>query len=139
MQQDIEKLRCFLKQLTPISEKYGKKAVLANIDESLDMVCQKTSVLFCGEFKRGKSSLINALLQDSLCPTDIGIATAVVTRIMCGESKKAVRYYGDMLKGKDNLKKEEIAWNDISKYTVGDVLDIDYTVQMDLYYPSEYL
>lgn len=139
MQKDIEKLRYFLKQFTPISEKYGKKTVLDNIDKFLDMVCQKTSVLFCGEFKRGKSSLINALLQDSLCPTDIGIATAVVTRIMYGTTKKAVRYYGDMLQGIDNLKKEEIAWDDISKYTVGDILDIDYTVQMDLYYPSGFL
>ena len=85
---------------------YGKKTVLANIDKSIEMVCQKTTVLFCGEFKRGKSSLINALLQDSLCPTDIGIATAVVTRIMYGTTKKAVRYYGDMLKGKENLKKD---------------------------------
>lgn len=139
MQKDIEKLRYFLKQFTPVSEMYGKKTVLANIDKSIEMVCQKTTVLFCGEFKRGKSSLINALLQDSLCPTDIGIATAVVTRIMYGTTKRAVRYYGDMLKGKENLKKEEIAWDDISKYTVGDILDIDYTVQMDLYYPSEFL
>lgn len=139
MQEDVKKLRYYLKQFTPILEMYGKKTFLANIDKSIDMVCRKTSVLFCGEFKRGKSSLINALLQDSLCPTDIGIATAVVTRIMYGTTKKAVRYYGDMLKGKENLKKEEIAWDDISKYTVGDILDIDYTVQMDLFYPSEFL
>ena len=139
MQKEVEKLRYFLKQITPIYDMYGKKTVLANIDKSIDMVCQNTSVLFCGEFKRGKSSLINALLQDNLCPTDIGIATAVVTRIMYGATKKAVRYYGDMLNGYESLKTEEIAWDDISKYTVGDILDIDYTVQMDLYYPSEFL
>ena len=139
MQKDVEKLRYFLNQITPISEMYGNKAVLANIDKSIDMACQNTSVLFCGEFKRGKSSLINALLQDNLCPTDIGIATAVVTRILYGTTKKAVRYYGDMLNGNESLKTEEIAWDDISKYTVGDILDIDYTVQMDLYYPSEFL
>ena len=139
MQNDIVKLRYFLKQLSPISEMYGKTAILTKIDESLDLLSKRTSVLFCGEFKRGKSSLINAILKDNLCPTDIGIATAVVTRIMYGPTKRAIRYYGDMLKGEENLKKEEIAWDDISKYTVGDILDIDYTVQMDLYYPSDFL
>ena len=139
MQKDVDKLRYILKQFTPISEEYGKNTVLSGIDESLESIGKNTSVLFCGEFKRGKSSLINALLHENLCPTDIGIATAVVTRIMYGTTKKAVRYYGDMLKAKENLKKEEIAWEDIGKYTVGDILDIDYTVQMDLYYPSEFL
>ena len=139
MQIDMNKLKYFLKQFAPISEMYGKKAVLVSIEESLDVLSKKTSVLFCGEFKRGKSSLINALLKDNLCPTDIGIATAVVTRIMFGPTKKAIRYYGNALLGVENLKTEEISWEDIAKYTVGDVLDIDYTVQMDLYYPSDFL
>lgn len=136
---DSNKLKSFIKQLSPISQQYGKSAVIENINNAIDKIDNSTSILFCGEFKRGKSSLINAIIGDEICPTDIGIATAVVTRIMYGQTKKAVRYYGNLLEGENALKKEEIAWDDIQKYTVGDVIEIGSTVQMDLYYPSEFL
>ena len=136
---DSNKLKSFIKQLSSISQQYGKRAVIENINNSIDKIDNSTSILFCGEFKRGKSSLINAIIGDEICPTDIGIATAVVTRIMYGQTKKVVRYYGNLLEGENALKKEEIAWDDIQKYTVGDVIEIGSTVQMDLYYPSEFL
>ena len=136
---DSNKLKSFIKQLSSISQQYGKSAVIENINNAIDKIDNSTSILFCGEFKRGKSSLINAIIGDEICPTDIGIATAVVTRIMYGQTKKAVRYYGNLLEGENSLKKEEIAWDDIQKYTVGDVIEIGSTVQMDLYYPSEFL
>lgn len=136
---DSNKLKSFIKQLSSISQQYGKSAVIENINNAIDKIDNSTSILFCGEFKRGKSSLINAIIGDEICPTDIGIATAVVTRIMYGQTKKVVRYYGNLLEGENALKKEEIAWDDIQKYTVGDVIEIGSTVQMDLYYPSEFL
>lgn len=136
---DSNKLKSFIKQLSSISQQYGKRAVIENIYNAIDKIDNSTSILFCGEFKRGKSSLINAFIGDEICPTDIGIATAVVTRIMYGQTKKAVRYYGNLLEGENALKKEEIAWDDIQKYTVGDVIEIGSTVQMDLHYPSEFL
>ena len=136
---DSNRLKSFIKQLSSISQQYGKRAVIENINNAIDKIDNSTSILFCGEFKRGKSSLINAIIGDEICPTDIGIATAVVTRIMYGQTKKVVRYYGNLLEGENALKKEEIAWGDIQKYTVGDVIEIGSTVQMDLYYPSEFL
>jgi GTPase SAR1 family protein len=38
-----------------------------------------TYVVVMGEFKQGKSSLVNALVDNDLCPTDDDTATAVVT------------------------------------------------------------
>jgi GTPase SAR1 family protein len=38
-----------------------------------------------GEFKRGKSTLINALIQTSVCPVDADIVTAVPTLVKYGE------------------------------------------------------
>ena len=139
MASDSIKLQSFIKQLTPISQQYGKHTVIEEVSKSIDRTDKATSILFCGEFKRGKSSLINALLGENICPTDIGIATAVVTRIMYGTTKKAVRYYGNLLEGEKALKREEIPWEDIQKYTVGDIIEIASTVQMDLYYPSSFL
>ena len=139
MTSDSKKIRSFIKQLSPIIQQYGKHAVVNEVSKSIDRIDNATSILFCGEFKRGKSSLINAILGENICPTDIGIATAVVTRIMYGSTKKAIRYYGDLLEGEKALNKEEIAWDDIQNYTVGDVISIGSTVQMDLYYPSDFL
>ena len=41
-------------------------------------------VLVVGEFKQGKSSLVNALLGEDICPVDDDIATAVPTLMRFG-------------------------------------------------------
>ena len=47
------------------------------------------NVVIVGEFKQGKSSLINALLNAKVCPVDDDIATAVPTIIRHGDPKRA--------------------------------------------------
>src|SRR5688572_25776021 len=44
-----------------------------------------TVVCVVGEFKQGKSSLVNALLDQELCPVDDDIATSVITLVRYGE------------------------------------------------------
>ena len=139
MKTDADKLRSFLKQVTPTLETYGKKSIVSEIDKAITTTEDSATVLFCGEFKRGKSSLVNAIIGTELCPTDIGIATSVVTTIKYGAVKKAVRYYGNLLENADSLKSEEIEWEDIEKYTMGDVLEIDNTILVELSYPSPFL
>src|SRR5688500_14093697 len=46
-------------------------------------------VLVVGEFKQGKSSLVNALLNATICPVDDDIATAVPTAVGYAEQPKA--------------------------------------------------
>lgn len=139
MKTDADKLRSFLKQIAPTLETYGKKSVASEIDKAITTTEDSAAVLFCGEFKRGKSSLVNAIIGTELCPTDIGIATSVVTSIKYGAVKKAIRYYGNLLENADSLKSEEIEWDDIEKYTMGDVLEIDNTILVELSYPSPFL
>ena len=43
------------------------------------------TVAIAGEFKRGKSTLINALIQTSVCPVDADIVTAVPTLVKYGD------------------------------------------------------
>mgnify|MGYP000334067034 FL=1 len=139
MKTDADKLRSFLKQVAPTFETYGKKTIVLEIDKAITTTEDSATVLFCGEFKRGKSSLVNAIIGTELCPTDIGIATSVVTTIKYGAVKKAVRYYGNLLENADSLKSEKIEWEDIDKYTMGDVLEIDNTILVELSYPSPFL
>lgn len=139
MKTDVDKLKSFLKQAAPIIETYGNKSLISEIEKAVTATEDSATVLFCGEFKRGKSSLVNAIVGMQLCPTDIGIATSVVTVVRYGTVKKAVRYYGNLLEEADSLKSEEIEWDDIKKYTVGDVLDINNTILVELSYPSPFL
>lgn len=158
MNTDADKLKSFLKQVNPTLEAYGKKSVVTEIDKVITTIEDSATVLFCGEFKRGKSSLVNAIIGTELCPTDIGIATSVVTTIRYGAIKKAIRYYGNILDTAhainpanidieeqpiptlmESLKSEEIEWDDIQKYTMGNAPDIDNTVLVELSYPSPFL
>ncbi|MEY2463961.1 MAG: hypothetical protein QOH64_2099, partial [Acidimicrobiaceae bacterium] len=49
-------------------------------------------VLVVGEFKQGKSSLINALLGMEVCPVDDDVATAVPTLLRFSEAPTATVY-----------------------------------------------
>lgn len=49
-----------------------------------------TVVCVVGEFKQGKSSLINALLGQQVCPVDDDLATSAITLVRYGEQAGAV-------------------------------------------------
>ena len=50
-------------------------------------------ILVVGEFKQGKSSLVNALLNATICPVDDDIATAVPTSVRYGAEPEAAVIY----------------------------------------------
>lgn len=53
-------------------------------------------VVVCGEYKQGKSSFINALLNEKdLCPVDVDVTTSVVTTIAYGEIEKITVVFGE--------------------------------------------
>jgi ribosome biogenesis GTPase A len=57
--------------------------VLARLDRP------DTVIAVAGEFKQGKSSLINGLLGETICPVDDDLATSVVTVLRHGEMPRA--------------------------------------------------
>ncbi len=50
-----------------------------------------SNVLIVGEFKKGKSSLVNALLNWRVCPVDADVTTAVPTLVRFGSEARAWR------------------------------------------------
>lgn len=113
-----------------VQSQKGKK--IAEIKKSLDAIAQNpTTILVCGEFKRGKSTFVNALIGRKVCPTDTDICTSTVTCIKYGEKVKATRLYGDF----SNLKTQEIDFDDIERYTVGSAEEIDNTVCIEIELP----
>lgn len=57
------------------------------------MVEQRSfTVAVVGEFKRGKSTLVNALLQTAVCPVDADVVTGVPTRVGYGETLRVIAH-----------------------------------------------
>ena len=68
------------------------------------------TVVVCGEFKRGKSSLINALLADDVVVTDVTPETITLNRISYGEHSNALVLPGGkrMLLSDEQLRRENL-------------------------------
>lgn len=112
----------------------GKK--IAELSKQLnDLKASATTILVCGEFKRGKSTFINALIGRNICPTDVDICTSVVSIIKYGVKEKATRVYGDF----SNLKSEVVPFDSIEEYTVGTAEEIGNTICMELELPLDEL
>ena len=77
-------------------------------------------VFVVGEFKQGKSSLVNALLNAPVCPVDDDIATAVPTSVRYGdEPQAAVLFKPPGEDGADERQepvREEIPVADVARY-----------------------
>ncbi len=80
------------------------------LDElSEKLTFEQFNLVVMGQFKRGKSTLINALLGAEILPTSIVPLTSIVTILRYGrESKAVVRYLNDAT--------QEISFSDIPKY-----------------------
>ncbi len=70
---------------------------------------KKYNVAVMGEFKRGKSSLINALLGSKILPADSTPTTATVNRITYGTTPKTIITYKD-----DSV--QQISIDELSEY-----------------------
>ncbi len=64
------------------ADAYGRPDLTARLAELRDRAADPTiRVLVVGEFKQGKSSLVNALVGREVCPVDDDVATAVATAV----------------------------------------------------------
>jgi small GTP-binding protein len=74
----------------------GSEAFLDKIEADIEYIKSKRfQAAVIGEFKRGKSSLINALLGADILPSDIEPTTATINRITYGSKSSATIYYKD--------------------------------------------
>lgn len=76
-------------------------------------------VLVVGEFKQGKSQLINALVNASVCPVDDDISTAVITVVKYSPTDKAsvtIVRESDPATGEQRQQRINAAIEDLAKY-----------------------
>lgn len=145
MNNTIEHFSKHLETVSQLASQYGRKADWDSLQNLLEHAGKDgLKLLVCGEFKRGKSSLVNALLKEDVCPVADGIATAVVSLIKYGKRRKVTRFYGKIVptdEGKEELAvgSEEIAFEAISGFTQGTSVDLDNTLYLEIEIPSDAL
>lgn len=144
MDSTLNQFNAYLKTSLTLAKQYGKIDEYENLSKLIDSGRDKNLVLLiCGEFKRGKSSLINAFLGDNVCPVADGIATAAVSIIKYGKTPKVTRFYSSLDESVENggiaIKSEVIKIDSISQFAKGSSLDIDNTVYLEVEIPNNRL
>jgi GTPase SAR1 family protein len=82
-----------LKMTEAAAKAYGRDDLVSLVDDAAERLTKAAcNLVVVGEFKQGKSSLVNALLETDLCPVDDDIATAVPTFIRFGEPASALAH-----------------------------------------------
>jgi GTPase SAR1 family protein len=85
-----------LSAVTQIAERVGAQAASEAARQALQKLESGTFLIaVVGEFKRGKSTFINALLGDNVLPADVLPTTAVVNRIVYGRHPACILRLND--------------------------------------------
>ena len=68
---NIARFNSLVNKIEPLYKAHHKDGDIETMKKLLQKASvNDVSVLICGEFKRGKSSFINAFLGEPICPTD---------------------------------------------------------------------
>ncbi len=116
------------------AQTYLEKMELAQLDELRQLVQdERFSVVVIGEFSRGKSTFINALLGAALIPMDVLPETAVIHALHYGEEPAltVVRRDGSTEKG-------EASSEYLQQFVVGNQ-DVDAVSYIKIAYPADFL
>src|SRR6266511_2842868 len=95
-------------------EVYGRPDLAARLAATGRALGETTThVVVIGDFKRGKSSLVNALVGSTVCPVDDNAATAVPTYLRHGGRAEA-----DLLFAGDPPRRQPIAIEEVGQFAV---------------------
>ena len=82
----LQRLAAVCDGVRAIAERSGRKDLAGRLDQARAALADtEVSVVVIGEFKQGKSTLVNALVGAPVCPVDDVIATSVPTVVRWGE------------------------------------------------------
>lgn len=131
------RFKSIFNSLLPLLQSAGKDETIKQIELLFSrIVSNNVTVLICGEFKRGKSSLVNALIGEELCPVDDCIATSTVSLIRYGTKSTATRHYLDT---SNKTVSETIDMSQLARFSKGSSINIDNTLLLEIEIPNEKL
>ena len=97
-------------------------------DSRANLLQDAFRLMVIGEFKRGKSTLVNSLLGKDVLPARVAPCTAIITEVSYSEIPQAVLHYND-----PDRKSDVVGVEDLKKYVVieeGDDSDDDPSSQI---------
>ena len=85
----IDELLGLVDAIVPVSARFDLEAARRRLEE------ERVNLVVLGEFKRGKSTLVNALVGSEVVPTGVLPLTAVVTVLRYGERSRLLVSFSD--------------------------------------------
>ena len=135
-EQNIQVIENAIRSISLPTVQINDRKEIANISKQIaELKKAPTTILVCGEFKRGKSTFINTLIGRKICPTNTDICTAVVSIIRYGAKEKAVRTFGNLT----DVKSEEIPFSNLEQYIDDIEKKYDDTICIELELPLDEL
>ncbi|MFN3258137.1 MAG: dynamin family protein [Ilumatobacter sp.] len=111
---------------------YGRPDLASRLQATRARLLETSvNVVVIGEFKQGKSSLINALLNAEVCPVDDDIATAVPTSIRHGAERSAAAVLDasdgarEDDRGDEGMQRRPIEFGQIAEFATERASDLD--------------
>jgi len=87
----LDRVDAALDRLGQLLAAEGRDDLEARVDGARARLDRPTTVVcVVGEFKQGKSSLVNALVDADVCPVDDDLATSAITLVRHGDAGRAV-------------------------------------------------
>ena len=108
----------------------GERKARTIVQVAQDLEQNDFRIIFCGEFKRGKSTLINAILGQKALPMKVAPCTGVITEVKYSSEPKALVHplQGDPFKA---------SYEDIKRYIAIQGNDAPDVSRVELCYPIE--
>ena len=129
-----------LEQLGALSQAQGQGEQVAAARAQLDhLQSGELNTVICGECKRGKSSLIDAFIEEEdLCPADAPVATNVVCVLRRGDPERFVVHLGG---DGGQVEQREIGRHEIRSYVTeqGNALNGRRATLLEIWLPTERL
>jgi len=135
---DIQsRLKGIYQALLPLLQEIKKEETIKQINQLFSRIASNSvTIMVCGEFKRGKSSIVNAILGENICPVDDCITTSSVSLIKYGSKLRVIRHF---LNDDNKVTTECVNFDSIETFSKGTSVNIDNTILLEIEIPNEKL
>lgn len=131
------RLKAIFDGLAPLFRSTGMAASERRINRLFGRLSDHSvSILVCGEFKLGKSSLVNALAGREFCPVNDSITTSAISLIRYGAEEKAVRQFS---LPDNRVQKEEVPFSLLGNFAKGSPAENGNTIILEIEAPEDNL
>lgn len=134
---NIARLKAIYQGILPLLQDVKKEETIKQIAQLFNRVASNSvTIMVCGEFKRGKSSIVNAIVGEPICPVDDCITTSSVSLIKYGSQPRVVRHF---LNADNKVVTESVNIESIENFSKGSSINTGNTILLEIEIPNDKL